>query len=106
MLVQVSSFVGTNYELIFRFVGARMVAAVKHPGWGLSYLSPKVSVPKSLKLQLTRCRLRHRNQFANGSDPGHLACDQHVGLAGEGATGMKSFNGSYGKFFSSAALYA
>jgi hypothetical protein len=43
MLVQVSSFVGANYELIFRFVGARMVAAVKHPGWGLSYLSPKVS---------------------------------------------------------------
>src|SRR5262249_8083380 len=58
------------------------------------------------KLELIWLRLRRRNELANGGDTSRFACDEYVGLPRERMTGMKSFNGSYGRSFENAALYA
>src|SRR5207248_6033245 len=58
------------------------------------------------KLELTRLRPRRRNELGDGGDTSRLACDEHVGLPREWNDRVKFFNGSYGRSFKSAALYA
>ena len=52
----------------------------------IEFLDPQVragAYTGGAKLELTRLRLRRRNELADGGDTSRLACDEHVGLARE-----------------------
>ena len=52
----------------------------------VEFLDPEVragAYTGGAKLELTRLRLRRRNELADGGDTSWLTCDEHVGLARE-----------------------